>query len=101
MGLTPRSQRWPSAWQTPVDFRQAGHMIVEIRNISDSGMRCIAERPVKAGDSAQLLVMGRPVSAQVLRVDGTVTALVFDTGLTATQLANLRQFRRLSALPSD
>jgi len=92
-----RKDRFPAAWECEMVFRHAGRMRVEVRNVSETGMRLVTEHPVAKGEAARITVGGGRVQGLVTRVQGLQIAIAFDAALTALQLASLRQFRRLGA----
>lgn len=95
MVMHNRDHRWPSSWETELVFKHAGRMLVEIRNVSSSGMRCSTEYPVKAGDLARITLNGTRIQGTVVRSTSVDAAIHFQSPLLPEHLALLRQFRRL------
>ncbi|MBS0126361.1 PilZ domain-containing protein [Thetidibacter halocola] len=97
MVMQMRATRWPSAWQTEIEFKDSGMRVAEIVNVSQTGLRCRVPVPVALGERARFTVVGRRIYGRVVRKADGVVALAFDTPLDPVQLGTLRQFRRLHA----
>lgn len=95
MPFVSRPQRWPSAWEIDATIEPFGRQIVEVRNVSVSGLRCACSVRPERGARVVLASAEGDVTGRVVRVLPDGAAIAFDGTLTAMQLAAMRQFRRL------
>ncbi|MGR3496776.1 hypothetical protein [Citreimonas sp.] len=97
MGFEQRASRWPSSWQMFISFGDRTETIVEVRNVSASGMKCAGQAEARPGERVQFGIMGQKVTGFVVRQSADGFAISFLRPLSDAQLHCLRQFRRLPA----
>lgn len=97
MGFEQRANRWPSSWQMFIAFGGRAESVVEVRNVSASGMKCAGQAEARPGERVQFGIMGQTVTGYVVRQGDHGFAISFLRPLTDAQLQCLRQFRRLPA----
>ncbi|SDY11458.1 hypothetical protein SAMN05444340_103278 [Citreimonas salinaria] len=95
MGFEKRANRWPSSWQMIISFGGRAESVVEVRNVSASGMKCAGRAEARPGERVQFGIMGQKVTGYVVRQGADDFAISFLRPLTDAQLHCLRQFRRL------
>ena len=78
-----------------IAFGGRAETVVEVRNVSASGMKCAGRAEARPGERVQFGIMGQKVTGFVVRQGANDFAISFLRPLTEAQLHCLRQFRRL------
>lgn len=91
--MQERAQRWPSAWTMEMHGETGQARIVEVRNVSETGL-LFDGAGFDVGDQVRLVAMQQVVRARVIRLSDHGGAIAFDRKLTPAQLHNLRQVRQ-------